>query len=199
MREPPDEGRRRLRLRVHLPQGIRRKRQRPLRGMQVREKGSGRRGGVVLTTTTTWPPCRFLPRFDPCQESECGPNTECQVSGDRAICRCRRGFVGEARSRSGCRSDPCSVSDSCGPGAECRNEIDARSDCGKEKEMLAAFFLHLGIHSSPPFPCVQEQHWCREARLSLPHQDGREPLQPNRMRSRWVAHVSRMVARNCTE
>ena len=62
-------------------------------------------------------------RFDPCTPNPCGPNTECTVSGDRAICACNRGYTGDPNSRStGCRADPCAVSDPCGRNAICENQ-----------------------------------------------------------------------------
>ena len=33
-------------------------------------------------------------RLDPCQGDACGPNAECQRSGDRAVCSCFRGYIG---------------------------------------------------------------------------------------------------------
>ena len=65
-------------------------------------------------------------RFDPCTPNPCGPNTECTVSGDRAICACNRGYTGDPNSRSvGCRADPCAVADPCGRNAVCENQASS--------------------------------------------------------------------------
>lgn len=72
---------------------------------------------------------------NPCQPSPCGPNAQCQVSGDAPSCSCLSGFIGtppncrpECVSNSECAShlacinqkcrDPCPGT--CGANAECR-------------------------------------------------------------------------------
>lgn len=67
-------------------------------------------------------------RENPCASDPCGLNTECSQNGNQAQCKCLRGFVGSPFTRSGCRSDPCSVSQACGANAECRN-VNGRPVC----------------------------------------------------------------------
>ena len=95
-------------------------------------------------------------RLDPCQGDACGPNAECSRSGERALCKCFRGYIGSPYSRSGCRANPC-VEGVCGRGAECEDvggrpvckclpghhgnpytgcvagECDENSDCGSQR------------------------------------------------------------------
>ena len=74
----------------------------------------------------------FLSKFsgfrpDPCSGDACGPNAECTRSGDRAVCDCKRGYLGSPYSRSGCRANPCAQG-ICGAGAECK-DVGGRPVC----------------------------------------------------------------------
>ncbi len=60
--------------------------------------------------------------------------------------------------RSGCRADPCSVVDSCGQNAECRNEIDRRSSSGAMRPVCVCPPRHVG---NPYDRCIPgEEKYC---------------------------------------
>ena len=71
--------------------------------------------------------CMLFFRQDPCSGDACGPNADCRQSGARALCECRRGYIGSPYSRSGCRANPC-VEGVCGAGAECK-DVGGRPVC----------------------------------------------------------------------
>lgn len=57
---------------------------------------------------------------DPCHPSPCGPNTICEYTGQRVICKCLPGLEGEPTSLAGCRAE-CVLSSDCPSDKTCEN------------------------------------------------------------------------------
>lgn len=54
---------------------------------------------------------------DPCSLNVCGPNSECRVKNEQAVCTCKSQYVGNPP---GCRPE-CTISSECSSDKACKN------------------------------------------------------------------------------
>ena len=91
----------------------------------------------------------FSAPVSPCEPSPCGPNSQCRVNQDQAVCTCLQGFFGNPPN---CKPE-CLVSAECNPRQACINQ--KCSDpclglCGIDAECRA-------INHSPICRCLEGQ------------------------------------------
>ena len=56
--------------------------------------------------------------YNPCRPSPCGPNSECRIVNEHAVCSCERSYIGTPPA---CRAE-CTVSSECSQDKACINQ-----------------------------------------------------------------------------
>jgi len=86
---------------------------------------------------------------DPCSQSPCGTNADCESNGNRAVCKCRQGYEGDPFVN--CRLNPCSQSP-CGINADC-SANGARAVCKCRPNYEGDPFVQCNLNPCQQSPC----------------------------------------------